>query len=133
MSDTADKLKKAFQDKQLKKSDRAQRLVVKRLLDKDRSSRLNKRMSESKHSEYEDRIFRAKRNPNSKHSREALSLLEDMVDSDRYYSSRKREPIPYERQRELQISKPKQPLGPSVSREEAYRKYRQNQRPRNKN
>ena len=37
-----------------------------------------------------------------------------------YRSSSKREPIPYERQRELGLSRPVKVTGPSVSHEEAY-------------
>ena len=80
-------------------------------------SRPRVKMSAKTHQRYEDRISKAK---DSGKNREALSAMEDIVDKDRYRSYNKG--IPYERQRELGLSTPKKPAGPSVS--EAYAKRR---------
>ena len=79
-------------------------------------------MSAKKHGEMEDRALRSK----------GRAVLVDFVDTDRYNSSKKREAIPYERQRELGISKPVQPKGPVVSIDEAWERRSGRKSPRRK-
>ena len=69
-------------------------------------------MSEKKHEELEDRAFNMKG--------KGRAAMQDFVDTDRYNSSGKREAIPYERQRELGISRSKQPKGIYVDEDTAW-------------
>ena len=95
------------------------RQILQRAFDE---SRPRVKMSAKKHEETIDRLRRAQENTKSRSKRDALYAMEDVVDTERYRSSSKREPIPYERQRELGLSRPGKVAGPSVSHEEAYPK-----------
>ena len=104
MAETKDKLRKAFRQKIKGK---------------------NGFMTEEKHEKAWDNIDKEYARRRAKgQSTESLALLEDLVDYDRYNSSRKREPVPYERQREMGVSTPRQPKGIYVDIEEASKRRR---------
>ncbi len=69
-------------------------------------------LSAKKHEELDDIAFNMKSG--------SRGAMQDFNDTDRYNSSSKREPIPYERQRELGISKRTKPNGIYVDADTAW-------------
>lgn len=78
-------------------------------------------MSAKRNEELQDRLLENRGTKNR-------ALQQDLVDYDRYNSSKKREAIPYERQREMGVRELKNPKGPVVSKEEAWNKARKNRK-----
>ena len=96
-------------------------------------NRRNTRMSANRKEKLDEQLARRYHNAETRDEKNAVVMMEDLADMERVYSSKLREAVPYERQREMGVSRPKQPKGVYVDEEEAWRRRKERRIPRSAN